>query len=435
MNLMMPIEKRDQLIKKGKLSWKSWLDAVEEHIRKTNGRYRGLVKWQPIERSDHGELPNLLVTYKDTIDIQGFPTRLGSRCYRHIPDRSAIVADRLHERRFSCLGKAWTTEFSLGPKCECVNPLYPDFSAGGSSTGSAVSVAAGYCDVSIGTDSAGSVRWPAGYCGVVGLRLTQSPQMSDGVFSVSKSMDSMGIMTRTVADLEYIWKRERLGEIFQSEAKLHSFDRRFLKIGVVDNYKEDPCHPEIQHCFSKLVDSLMEEGIVVRKENLRWWKYREEAFQLLWREVWDRHKTLRQTASVDYGPGIWYLVKQGSQIDDVRYEHLKKVQKQVASMAMHDLSNNEMDVWILPLDPVPPRNLRTPPTPVEELYSDLSYTITASQAVIPALTLPMGLTSDGAPMGLQIWAKPGGEEMLILAGRIIEELVRSSFSQIQEAMI
>ncbi|MFD0823706.1 amidase family protein, partial [Micromonospora zhanjiangensis] len=192
-------------------------------------------------------------TVKDTIDVAGYPTGLGIRSgYRREPDRSAGLVERLTGLGWVCLGKVTTTECALGSVKPSRNPRHPHVSTAGSSTGSAVSVAAGFCDVSVGSDSGGSLRWPAVYCGVTALRLTPRPELLTGVHCVAPSMESVGFVTRTVADLDWLWRRYDLATVTGAAAGPVPERLRF----AVSVPPDEAAHPEVAALLDRVRAAL-----------------------------------------------------------------------------------------------------------------------------------------------------------------------------------
>lgn len=427
--LFEPLEERDRKILAGELRWEQWLTALEEYIRTADPYYRAFVHWNAISHPREGavpagtgaERPPFLVTYKDTIDVAGFPTRLGNLAgYRHYPVASATIAEILHTRRILPLGKVATTEFGIGAKLPSINPRFPKLSPGGSSTGSAVAVAAGFCDFSIGTDNAGSVRWPAGHCGIIGLKLGHAPHLLPGIFVVSPQMESVGIMTRTAADLAYIWEREDFGAALGLNG--HSLGTRSdrLRFATLANCEETEWHPDVRAAWERLLADLAAAGFGAPRKTVQWWRYRTQGWLLIWREAYDAHQAFRKGAHVEYDPGTWTTLLQGQDIDDERYQTLREDQTAAATMAQADLAAGEVDVLLTPLRPELPRGLHEP---AADWRINPGFTIIASFARIPALTLPIALSASGAPISVQLLARRGGEADLIRAGLLIERII------------
>ena len=144
---------------------------------------------------------------KDLIDTAGLATTYGSAIFRdHVPERSASSVTKLEETGYGVVGKTNLHEFAYGITSDnphfgaVVNPLDPARIPGGSSGGNGAALAAGLCEVALGTDSAGSIRLPAACCGVVGFKPTHGLVPADGVFPLAPSFDTVGPMARTVED-------------------------------------------------------------------------------------------------------------------------------------------------------------------------------------------------------------------------------------------
>ncbi len=156
---------------------------------------------------DRGPLHGIPIALKDLIDVAGLPTACGSRLRSGaIAGSDAAIVTRLRAAGAVILGKLATYEFALvgptfdGPAPPAVNPWSPDHVTGGSSSGSASAVAAGLVRTAIGTDTGGSIRSPAAYCGVVGLKPTRGRVPSAGVFPLSRSLDHVGPLAASVAE-------------------------------------------------------------------------------------------------------------------------------------------------------------------------------------------------------------------------------------------
>lgn len=265
---------------------------------------------------------------------------------------------------------------------------------------------------------------------MVALRLTHQPALKEGIFPVSPSMDSIGLITRTVADLSYIWHREALNELVGSipEQRLSSPS---LRIGVAKNFRdaEEDCHPDICKAFSQLEDKLRQAGHVLEPVELEWWHYREAAWLLLLKELYDIHRALIEKADIKYEAGTRASFMSGEHITHKEYRELRALQEIAKKIASRDLIEGKYDVLLLPLDSDLPRSLIQPP-PAQTIPSygkvkthDLGFTNLASFVGIPALTLPIAIAPSGAPIGIQLFAAQREKEKLIQAGLLIEDLV------------
>ena len=162
--------------------------------------------------ADPGPLAGGPVALKDLIDHAGRPTTCGSGFYREVPDRSATVVERIEAAGGVVIGRTGLHEFAFGFSSEndwfgpVRNPWDPATSPGGSSGGSAVAVAAGCAPLAVGTDTGGSVRVPAALGGIAGLKVTHGRIPLRGVFPLAASLDTVGPLARSAADLGLLYR-------------------------------------------------------------------------------------------------------------------------------------------------------------------------------------------------------------------------------------
>jgi aspartyl-tRNA(Asn)/glutamyl-tRNA(Gln) amidotransferase subunit A len=159
-------------------------------------------------RGPRSPLHGMPMGVKDMVDVEGFPTRAGSRVLGDAPvKRDASVVKRLRDAGAVIIGKTTTHEFAIGIRTPPTrNPWDPDHIPGGSSGGSAAAVAAGECLAALGTDSGGSIRIPAAFCGVSGLRPRAGSTPTEGVIPLSWTHDTSGPIARTAVDLGLAWR-------------------------------------------------------------------------------------------------------------------------------------------------------------------------------------------------------------------------------------
>ena len=176
--------------------------------------WNAAITWldEPLVRSPFGPLAGRTLLVKDLIDTAGIRTTYGSRIYaEHVPERNATVADRVLDAGAAILGKANLAEFAWGVVGSnqwygtVHNPVRPGRTTGGSSSGNAAAIAAGVCDLGIGTDTGCSVRLPAAACELVGLKTRVGTVPTDGVFPLVPSFDTVGPLARTVQDVAALW--------------------------------------------------------------------------------------------------------------------------------------------------------------------------------------------------------------------------------------
>jgi aspartyl-tRNA(Asn)/glutamyl-tRNA(Gln) amidotransferase subunit A len=177
-------------------------------------RWNVAITWldEPLVRSASGALAGKTLLVKDLIDTAGIRTTYGSRIYSdHVPERNATVVDLVLDAGAAMLGKANLAEFAWGVVGSnqwygtVQNPVRPGRTTGGSSSGNAAAIAAGLCDLGIGTDTGCSVRLPAAACELVGLKTRVGGVPTDGVFPLAPSFDTVGPLARTVHDAAALW--------------------------------------------------------------------------------------------------------------------------------------------------------------------------------------------------------------------------------------
>jgi aspartyl-tRNA(Asn)/glutamyl-tRNA(Gln) amidotransferase subunit A len=167
---------------------------------------------EPLRLRDDGPLAGTSLAVKDLIDVAGVRTTYGSRLFAsHVPDRHATVVQRALDAGAAVIGKTNLPEFAWGVLGDnehlglCRNPVRPGRTTGGSSSGSAAALAAGLCDLALGTDTGCSIRLPSAACGVVGLKPQWGRIPMDCVFPLCPTLDTVGPMGRSVEDVARLW--------------------------------------------------------------------------------------------------------------------------------------------------------------------------------------------------------------------------------------
>ena len=408
--LRLPLAERVRLIERGDLDLRPFLEAANDWGFAADARYRACAELHPATGA-------VRLGVKDTVDVAGFPTRLGLRRYRHYPDRSAAP---LRDKRIEVTAKVVTTELNIGIGSGCVNPAFPHIDPAGSSTGSGVSVAANICDVSLGTDVLGSVRWPAAHCGVVGLRTTFDPDALDGILPLSPLMDAVGWVARTADDLAFAWEYLGLGRRPEPGRR---------RIAVVEEVFDGGCAPEVLAALETVSAALEDAGHEVGRARLgELWDCRGLAWELCSADAWRGHRTWGEQLRDDLHESTWAALRSGAEISAERHAEIRArlVAERAAVPARFDAS--DADFWLLPLDPDVPRPIGTHvrasstiPTPGDPDYdSRIGYTPVASFAGLPAITFPVAVGAEhGAPIAGQLVGRPGSDaELIRLAGDV-----------------
>lgn len=213
---------------------------------------------------DRGPLHGVPISIKDLIDIAGQPTTAGSRVFEHrIADADAPVITRLRAAGAVIIGKTNLHEFALGTTCEdsgfgpVLHPLDPSRSPGGSSGGSAVSVATGMSEMSIGTDTGGSIRIPSSVCGLVGLKPSIHDVPKTGVIPLSTTFDHVGPITKSVADAAAMWRvlADCPTDIFATPKPSE------VRLGLLTGYFVEPLESTVRAAFDSAIARLRDANI------------------------------------------------------------------------------------------------------------------------------------------------------------------------------
>ncbi|WP_371493717.1 amidase [Kitasatospora sp. NBC_00374] len=419
--LLLPLAERRRRLDAGELDPAAYRATLLDHIRRTDPLIRAFTDWRPADTADASVPERTSVSYKDTIHVAGRPTRLGIRSgYRDYPADSAEVAARLAARGLACVGKVTTTECALGTTKPSRNPRYPHVSTAGSSCGSAVAVAAGYCDVSVGSDSGGSLRWPAVYCGVTALRVTPHPDLLAGVHAVSPSMESVGLVTRTAADLGWLWRRHALADCFGAAPATAPGQLRYAAAAPPG----EPLHPQVRALLDAVHRVLADHGhrgVTAPLDDI--WELRAPAAELLAREAHDSYAPVLDAPGVTVGPDTLTAIRRGAATDETRHTALKDGQDR-AEKLLTALLTEQLDLLVLPLEAGLP-DLAGPPaasTLDGAAPGGGELTLIANYARLPVLAIPLALSEQDSPLGVQVLAAPGADDLLVTVAETLERL-------------
>jgi aspartyl-tRNA(Asn)/glutamyl-tRNA(Gln) amidotransferase subunit A len=377
-----------------------------------------------------GPLQGVPVALKDQIWTADMPTTNGSTLLRdHVPPEDATVVSRLKAGGAVILGKLNMGEFAGAGMFRrsfpaALNPWNVNRVTGGSSSGSAVAAAARLCATALGEDTGGSIRSPASWCGVVGLRPTWGLVSRFGVFAGGWSMDTLGPMARTVEDCA-ITLSAIAGpdprDAYSSTAEVPDYrstlkrDARGLRVGVVKELTlEDFVAPEVQGAVLKAAEEMGSMGATLREVsiplaaygNLIMWGVLFVEATAIYRD-WARECLLDEKDELP----ITYLI--GSILPAEFYYKAQKLRELLRQQVM--LALEEVDVLISPTveSVAPPVSREIPPVTKESVIENLvraPFMVTPAHplAGIPAISLPCGFASgeDGMPIGLQIGGRP-----------------------------
>jgi len=409
---------------------------------------------------DCGILAGVVVGLKDLIHVRGVQTTCGSRILEgFIAPFDATVTERLEAADAIIIGKCNMDEFAMGSSSETSrfgpvkHPENPDRVPGGSSGGSVVAVAAGAVPAALGSDTGGSIRQPAAFCGVVGLKPTYGRVSRYGLVAYASSLDQIGPVTRTVEDAANI-----LGVIAGRDPRdSTSIDRpvpdftgsldhdvQGLRIGVPDEYRGEGLDPEIAERLEILLAQLETAGAEIKTCTLPATRYGIAAYYIIapaeassnlsrFDGVRYGYRAAAGTSMIDtfvdsrtegFGAEVKRRIMLGTYVLSAGYynAYYQKARK-VRRIIKEDFDNvfRECDCLITPVAPTtawPVGQMRNDPL---QMYLSDVYTLSVNLAGIPGLAVPFGVARDGMPIGFQILGRHFDEAMLFRVGHWIEQ--------------
>lgn len=377
---------------------------------------------------------------KDLIDTAGIPTEAGSKVLRgRVPMRNATVIDRLHEAGALLLGKAHTHEFAYGITTPASkNPIDLGRTPGGSSGGSAAAVAAGYCDLALGTDTIGSIRIPASFCGLVGLRSTLGRTPTRGIIPLSWTLDVVGPICRSVTDVGQMLTAiaghdpEDLNSstIPTSDYLAHLEDGvRGLVIGLPTNYFFENIDPIVEGAVRQAIELLRDNGAILREIEIPLVEMSGAVgFAISLPEASDAHHDWYQQHPDLYGADVLPYIELG--FIRPAHEYIRSIRLREKISQSWKKATHDVDVVIAPTVPfiAPLRGkemVELPNGPEHIVQGALKQNSPASILGIPALSVPCHTSEHPMPIGLQIMGKHFDEATVLRVGRAVEVIVNS----------
>lgn len=406
-----------------------------------------------IDGSDDGPLAGKTVAVKDNISTEGVRTTCGSRMLEdYVPPYDATVVSRLKDAGATIVGKANMDEFGMGTTTETSyfgetdNPAAPGHVPGGSSGGSAAAVAAGEADLALGSDTGGSVRCPAAFCGVVGIKPTYGLVSRYGLVAYGNSLEQIGPFGETVEDaaslLDVIAGSDERDATTRSEGDDSSYanaatgDVDGLSIGVPTELLEGADEGVVE-TFWDALGELEDRGAEYHEVSLPSVEHAVEAYYVI--AMSEASSNLARFDGVRYGrsggyDGNWNeafaKAREEGFGDEVKRrillgtyalsagyhdKYYKKAQDARAWVKQDfDEALSEADVLASPTMPVPPFELGESLDDPLQLYLADANTVPVNLADLPAISVPAGETG-GLPVGLQLVGPAFGEERLIRA--------------------
>jgi aspartyl-tRNA(Asn)/glutamyl-tRNA(Gln) amidotransferase subunit A len=388
-----------------------------------------------------GPLHGIAIAVKDLYYTKGTRTTAGSKILSDfIPTYDATVIARLQDAGAILIGKLNMHEFARGATNSssliggCYNPWDTLRVTGGSSGGSGAALAAGLCYGSLGSDTGGSIRIPAAFCGIVGLKPTYGRVSRYGVFPLSWSLDHVGPMARTVTDaallLQVIAGYDRHDNTTRTAvvpvyAASLTGDIEGARLGIPQEFYFEQLDPEVSDSVRAAVQTLERAGARVEEVSLPLSKYAAAAGRIIsLTESAEIHEKFLKTRFADYSPDVraGFLVGQL-----ILGKHYMKAQR-LRSLIRQEMAAvlRRVDALVMPTVPIPaPRIGQTTvdigPERVETMWALSRLTRPANLSGFPAISVPCGFTQGGLPIGLQLTGRPFAEATILQIAHVYEQ--------------
>jgi aspartyl-tRNA(Asn)/glutamyl-tRNA(Gln) amidotransferase subunit A len=404
-------------------------------------------------------LAGVPVGIKDVLAMQGAPATAGSLILKgYRPPYDATAVSRLEAAGAVLLGKLNCDEFAMGSSNEnsaygpVLNPRALDRVPGGSSGGSAAAVAANFAVATLGTDTGGSIRQPAAFCGVVGVLPTYGRVSRYGLIAFASSLDRVGPLTKNVKDastvLQVIAGKDVM-DATSSDRPVEDYVGGLtkpvegLRIGVPEEYFGEGLDLEIRGAIDGVLAGLKMVGCVVKPVSLPHTKYAiptyyviatAEAssnlsrfdgvrFGLRAEEAKTLSAMFRKTRNAGFGAEVKRRILLGTYVLSAGYydAYYRKAQ-QVRTLLTRDFlaAFAEVDVLVAPVTPTPAFKLGEKTDDPVKMYLEDIYSVAASLAGICAVSVPCGKTRDGLPIGVQVMGKHFGEATMLRVAQAVE---------------
>lgn len=416
-----------------------------------------------IKTGKAGKLAGCVLSVKDIIAVKDKPLTCGSKILGDFISRyDATAVERLKKEDAIIIGKVNCDEFAMGSSNEnsffgpVKNPYDKSRVPGGSSGASAVSVATGMCNVSLGSETGGSVRQPASFCGVTGLKVTYGRISRFGLVAFASSLDSIGIIGKSAFDIAKVL--EVIAGYDENDSTSASFPvgdyngllkNKFesgqIKFGYPKEYFGCGISGDILNGIKSKIDSLKQSGFDVKEISLPHSEFVIQAYYILssaeassnlarydgvrYGFRTDNYSTLNEmyvnARSEGFGDEVKRRIMLGTYVLSAGYydEYYKKAQK-VRRLIMNDFENafGEVDFIITPVTPHTAFKIGEKINDPLSMYLNDIYTASVNLAGIPAISVPAGFDNKGLPFGVQIIGRKFDEVGLLKICSLIENL-------------
>ena len=420
---------------------------------------------QNLRREPGQDLPALTgvpIAVKDVLCVKDLRCTCGSLILENFtPPYNATAVERLREAGVVILGKTNTDEFAMGSSTEnsaygpTHNPWNFDHVPGGSSGGSAAAVAARFAPLALGTDTGGSVRQPASFCGVTGIKPTYGRVSRYGLVAYGSSLDVVGAIGRSAAEIVPLFKVMAGVDPLDAttidlpipEIELSSIDPRAvlrgLRIGVPEEYFIEGIQPEVEDCVRRAIDEFETLGAQIKTVSLPYTEQALPAYYIIAPaeasanlarfdgirygprvpadEMWD---IFRHTRGDKFGPEVKRRIMLGTYALSAGYYEAYYGQAQrVRTLIKQDFvaAFQKVDVIAAPVAPTSAFRIGEHGDDPLSMYLEDIFTLPANLAGVPGIAFPVGFDDRGLPIGMQLMGSHFQEELLLRAAHAYQQ--------------
>ncbi len=441
---------------------KDEIKALREDLKKKIKEKKEIGAYvEQLQNSEISELgEGIPIAIKDNIQVDGWSVTSGSNILQgYIAPYNATVIENMLSHGLAPFGRANMDEFAMGSSTESsyygktLNPHNTSCVPGGSSGGSAAAVAAGIAIAALGSDTGGSIRQPAAFCGCVGMKPTYGKVSRYGLASYSSSLDQIGPITQNVEDAAILYDiiagHETLDSTSANEAHETVSDKldseRKLTIAVIENYLEE-ADEDIKKVTKEAIKALEDAGHKIIYKNLTNSKYDIAAYYVI--AAAEASANFSRYDGVRYGnraeaenlKDMYFKTRSEGFADEVKRRILLgtfvlssgyydayyiKAQK-----ARHFIKSefekilNKADLIFAPVTPTSAFKFGSKSDPLEMYLQDI-YTISVNLAGLPAISVPIGKDSKDMPIGAQFIAQAYGEQVLFDGAMSLEKILKN----------
>ncbi len=412
---------------------------------------RAVLVESKIKDGSAGKLAGMVIAIKDVLAIRDKPLTCSSKILENFTSLyTATAVQKLLDEDAIIIGKTNCDEFAMGSSNEnsyfgvVKNPINKDYVPGGSSGGSAAAVAANLCDVALGTDTGGSIRQPASFCGIYGLKPSYGRVSRYGLNAFASSFDSIGAFSNNVDDIALV--HEVISGFDPSDSTSENIEvpnyssfakvTENIKIGVPKEYFGEGLNLEIKDSISTQIESLKTNGFEIMEISLPQTEFAIATYYILTtaeassnlarfdgarygyrtKDRVNLKQMYTRSRSEGFGTEVKRRIMLGTYVLSAGYydAYYKKAQK-VRRLIRNDFKKafEKVDIILAPTTPSTAFKIGEKTEDPLQMYLGDIYTTSANLAGIPGINIPIGHDSNGLPIGMQLMAEQFNEDLLL----------------------